>query len=128
MDKEALLVMLHQAVKGISGTANAQNKLNMTNRNIINCHEQDIIAVVGLLALRLATLEAEVGAYKKSCASSVLASILPQVARTVTSYANMLKCREKELSKPAVQGPVMTRCTRLNWSRHRSRLRKQRSH
>lgn len=57
MDKTQLIDQVYQSVKGISGVANATNKLNMTDKGLIAGYSQDILAVVAALTTRMAELE-----------------------------------------------------------------------
>ncbi|KAJ8705025.1 hypothetical protein PYW08_012345 [Mythimna loreyi] len=57
MSKTELIDQAYRAVKGISGVANATNKLNMADKGLIAGYNQDILAVVAALTTRLAEME-----------------------------------------------------------------------
>ncbi|KAH9628484.1 hypothetical protein HF086_015759 [Spodoptera exigua] len=72
MTKTELIERAYEAVKIISGVANAANKLNMADKTAISGQGQDILAVVAALNVRLAEAEHEVTAMKLRVASMEL--------------------------------------------------------
>lgn len=87
LDKTQLIDEVYQAVKGISAVANATNKLNMADKGAIAGYNQDILAVVAALNVRLAEAEHAVTAMKLQVASmelqQVSAASVPDPARPV---------------------------------------------
>ncbi|KAH9628490.1 hypothetical protein HF086_015765 [Spodoptera exigua] len=102
MTKTELIERAYEAVKIISGVANAANKLNMADKTAISGQGQDILAVVAALNVRLAEAEHEVTAMKLRVASMELTVATAGVAtqliqeqggqeNKVINYASVLK-------------------------------------